>query len=75
MEDDLFRETQPEGELGQPPRKPPTAVAIATPAPDSEHTNPAERTPTWFGQMVSTTLDFVDVLGDVVAEALHLRRR
>lgn len=76
MEDDFTRETQPDGSLGKPPRKPPTAVALAT-APVPEHRRPAitARTPSrgWFSDFVSRTLDVVDVLGDVVAEALQLR--
>jgi hypothetical protein len=76
MEDDFTRETQPDGSLVEPPRKPPTAVALAT-APVPERNRPAI-TPrasggSWLGSFISRTLDVVDVLGDAVAEALQLR--
>jgi len=80
MEDEFFRETQPSGALEPPSRKPPTAVGVATPGDGGEGGRPASvalatARPNWFGKFVSRTLDVVDELGDIVAEALHLRSR
>lgn len=75
MDDEFFRETAPAGNMAKPPRKPPTAVGVATlPSPDrkrpSVHRSTRRR---WFSRLVSKTLDVIDVLGDAVAETLKLR--
>jgi len=78
MEDEFFRETEPSGALGKPPHKPPTAVGVATSGSDpgggrSRSLAVAVATPNWLGKFISRSLDVIDELGDVVAEALHLR--
>jgi hypothetical protein len=79
MEDEFERETQPSGALDPPSRKPPTAVGVATPGPGGEGGRSAlvraRTTSSWLGKLLNRTLDVVDELGDVVAEALHLRPR
>jgi len=79
MEDESAPETQPSGALEPPSRKPPTAVGIATPGSHPERGRslvvPATATPNWLGEFLSRTLDVVDELGDIVAEALHVRPR
>ena len=76
MDDEFFRETAPAGDLGKPPRRPPTAVGIATlPSPDRKRpsTVPRSKRRRWFSKLFSKTLDAIDVLGDAVAETLNLR--
>jgi hypothetical protein len=80
MENEFERETQPSGALEPPSRKPPTAVGVATPGSSPERGRPAAlvraaATPNWLGKFLSRTLDVVDELGEIVAEALHLRSR
>jgi hypothetical protein len=80
MEDEFAPETEPFGALEPPSRKPPTAVGVATPGSSPERGQPASvvrarATPSWLGRFLSRTLDVVDELGDVVAEALNIRPR
>ncbi|MGH7678803.1 MAG: hypothetical protein ACRENU_10080 [Gemmatimonadaceae bacterium] len=76
MEDELFRETAPAGDAVKPPRKPPTAVGVATPAnPDRSRPGPRIRARRrhWYMRLLSGTLDVLDHVGDAVAAALKLR--
>lgn len=76
MDDELFRETAPAGDLAKPPRKPPTAVGVATlPSPDRKRPSAIRRSTRhrWFSKLFSKTLDAIDVLGDAVAKTLNLR--
>lgn len=75
MSDDYAPEPQPFGDLSQPPRKPPTAIALATPEPAPEHRRPSAVRRAWYEDVLTRTLDVVDELGDAVAEALHIRPR
>jgi hypothetical protein len=77
MEDDFTRETSPAGDLAKPPRKPPTALGIATPLNPDRHRprSGASIRRHWFSKLLSDTLDVLDVAGDAVAEALQLRPR
>jgi hypothetical protein len=75
MDDEFFRETAPAGDLAKPPRKPPTAVGVATlPSPDRKRPSPVHRSRRrWFTKLFSKTLDVIDEVGDAVATALKLR--
>jgi len=76
MDDEFFRETAPAGDFAKPPRKPPTAVGLATlPSPDRNRPSAIHRTRRrrWFARLFSKTLDAIDALGDAVAETLNLR--
>lgn len=76
-EDDLIPPTQPSGALVPPPKLPPTALALASPAPLLPR-RPAPKplfTGSGFEQFVSRTLDAVDEFADTVAEGLGLRPR
>jgi hypothetical protein len=76
-EDDFTPPTQPSGALVTPPNVPPTALALASPAP----LRPRQPRPkplftgSGFDQFVSRTLDMVDDFADTVAEGLGLRPR
>ena len=78
MEDDDFTPpTEPFGALVPPPKLPPTALALASPAP--LRPRQPSRKPRFrgggFEQLVARTLDIVDDVADTVAEGLGLRRR
>lgn len=79
MEDDFIRETQPAGDLNVPPRKPPTAVATATPAPSPGERPLAVRAwrrkprSTALAVAVSGIFDILDRIGDSIAETVGLR--
>jgi hypothetical protein len=80
MEDEFEREIEPKRDLDPPSRKPPTAVGAATSGPAPERSRSvsmvrAKAAPNWLGTFVTRTLDVVDELGDLVAEALHLRSK
>ena len=70
--DDFTPETEPSGALVPPPRVPPTALALASPAPA-----PMRRTSETdlgaFGRFVDTAFDVVDRVADTVATVLLLR--
>ena len=73
--EDYTPPTQPSGALVPPTKLPPTAVALASPAPlphrhprSFTHSNPITR-------FVGQTLDVVDEFADAVAEGLGLRPR
>ena len=77
-ESDEFPRTQPQGDLGEPPRHPPTAVAAATP-PRPPHRERAElREAPWLFRAVKrgleVTLDALDTVGDGVATLVGLRK-
>ena len=77
MEDDPTPPTQPFGDLVPPPKVPPTALALASPAP-LPHRRPS--TPELYDasalqQLITRTLDFVDNIADTVAAGLGLRDR
>jgi hypothetical protein len=75
MEDEHSRPTEPGRALVPPRRRPPTAVATATPGPAPEHKRRAvESSETTSWTLLSRALDVVDELADAVAEALNLRR-
>ena len=79
MEDsfEFTPETESQGDLSPPPRKPPTAVSAA---PDP---SPGElpiavrawrrRPPTLVASAVSTLFDVLDLIGDTIAEKAGLR--
>ena len=75
MDDELFRETAPAGDAVKPPRKPPTAVGVATPPnPDRSRPRPSIRARRrWYTRLLSGTLDVLDKVGDAVAATLKLR--
>ena len=81
MDDEFERETQPSGALEPPSRKPPTTVGVATPGggPRSRRrpvgAGPGQNDVELVGKLLNRTLDVVDELGDIVADALHLRPR
>ena len=74
MDYEFERQTAPQGDLSEPPRKPPTAVGLATPpSPDRHRSSPTRtRSRPWSG-IVDRTLDFVDRFADAVATTLNLR--
>jgi hypothetical protein len=77
MEDDPTPPTQPFGDLVPPPKVPPTALALASPAP-LPHRQPASPTLYDAGalqRLIAQTLDLVDSIADTVAEGLGLRGR
>jgi len=77
MEDDPTPPTQPFGDLVPPPKVPPTALALASPAP-LPHRRPSS--PELFDasalqRLIAQTFDFVDNIADTVAAGLGLRDR
>lgn len=77
MEDDPTPPTDPFGELVPPPKVPPTALALASPAP-LPHRRPSA--PDLYDasalqRLITQTLDLVDSIADTVAEGLGLRGR
>jgi len=70
-------ETEPEGNLAPPPRKPPTAVAAApSPAPGERPLAVRawrRRTPGTLASAVSTLFDVLDLIGDTIAEKTGIR--
>jgi hypothetical protein len=75
-EEDFTPPTEPFGALVPPPKLPPTALALASPAP--LRPRQPSRKPLFTGgfeQFLSRTLDMVDDFADTVAEGLGLRPR
>ena len=78
MEDDTpIPATQPTGDLVPPPKVPPTALALASPAP-LPHRRPSP--PDLFDasalqRAIALAFDIVDTFADTVAEGLGLRGR
>jgi hypothetical protein len=73
MDHESERETAPSGDLSVPPRKPPTAVGVATPPNPDWHRRSQRRRRHWIARLLSDTLNVVAKLGSMVAAKLHLR--
>ena len=75
MEDDTTPPTEPFGALVPPPKVPPTALALASPAPlpNRRPSSPAMYDITPFQQFLAKAFDLVDDFADTVAEGLGLR--
>ena len=71
--DEMNPPTQPSGDLVPPPRVPPTAIALASPAPVPLRPIRTEATGTAFGRFIDRTLDVVDNVADSVAHLLRVR--
>ena len=69
--------TQPYGDLVPPPKIPPTALALASPAPlpNRRPSTPAMYDVNSFQQFIAKAFDLVDDFADTVAEGLGLRGR
>jgi hypothetical protein len=77
MEDDPTPPTQPFGDLVPPPKVPPTALALASPAP-LPHRRPSSPDLYDAGalqRLIARTFDLVDNIADTVAAGLGLRGR
>jgi hypothetical protein len=78
MEDDNpTPPTQPFGDLVPPPKLPPTALALASPAPlpHRRPSSPELYDASALQRLISRTFDLVDTIADTVAEGLGLRGR
>lgn len=77
MEDDPTPPTQPFGDLVPPPKVPPTALALASPAPlpHRRPSSPDLYDTSTLQRLIAQTFDFVDSIADTVAEGLGLRGR
>lgn len=73
MMDDILPEPQPSGALVPPPRMAPVALATAEPVPPRRPSNRVVRSEGFFRELVRTTLDSRDSLGDSIAGAIGLR--
>jgi len=73
MIDDFLSETQPSGALVPPPRNPPTALATTDALPPLRPSRTISQGEGLFRQIVQTTLDSLDSLGDSIAGAIGLR--
>ena len=73
MIDDFLPEPQPSGALVPPPRNPPTALATADALPPQRPARAITPRDGLLRQLVQTTLDSLDSLGDSIAGAIGLR--
>lgn len=73
MDNEFERQTAPAGDLSEPPRKPPTAVALATPPNPERHRSSVRSISRPLSTIVGRTLDVVDAVADAVARTLNLR--
>jgi hypothetical protein len=78
MEDEFPPDTQPAGALGPPLRGPPMAAGLATSGPNPEPSGSRSTVvvaakPNWLGVFLLEALDALDELGDMVADAFHVR--
>ena len=73
MIDDMLPEPQPDGALVPPPRNPPTALATADALPPRREPRDVATHEGFFRQVVQTTLDTLDEVGDRIAHAVGLR--
>jgi hypothetical protein len=73
MMDDILPQPQPSGALVPPPRTPPTALATAEPLPPLRPSGRVVRSEGLLRDLVRTTLDTLDSLGDSIAGAIGLR--
>lgn len=73
MIDDFLPEPQPSGALVPPPRNPPTALATADALPPQRPARAITSGEGLLRQLVLTTLDSLDSLGDSIAGAIGLR--
>ncbi|HEV7992645.1 MAG TPA: hypothetical protein VGP25_12525 [Gemmatimonadaceae bacterium] len=73
MIDDFLPETEPSGALVPPPRTPPTALATAAPLPPRLPSGAIASREGFFRDLVRSTLDSLDTLGDSIAGAIGLR--
>ena len=76
-DDDPTPPTQPFGDLVPPPKVPPTALALASPAPlpHRRPSSPDLYDASTLQRLIAQTFDFVDSIADTVAEGLGLRGR
>jgi hypothetical protein len=73
MIDDILPEPQPSGALVPPPRTPPVALATAEPLQPQRPSLSVTSREGFFRDLVRTTLDSLDSLGDTIAGAIGLR--
>lgn len=73
MIDDILPEPQPSGALVPPPRTPPVALATSDALPPRRSSNRVVRSENLFRELVRSTLDSLDSLGDSIAGAIGLR--
>jgi hypothetical protein len=73
MMDDILPEPQPSGALVPPPRTPPVALATAEPLQPHRPSRSIAPRKGFFRDLVRTTLDSLDSLGDSIAGAIGLR--
>ena len=76
--DSTAPDTQSQGDLDPPSRKPPTAVAGAAPSPSPGERPLAvrawrQRPPTLVASAISTIFDVLDLIGDTIAEKTGIR--
>lgn len=73
MDDERLPAPEPSGALVPPPANPPTALATAAPLPPRRSVNDIEVARDVFRDMVRTTLNALDKVGDSIASAIGLR--
>jgi hypothetical protein len=76
--DDLVPPTQPDGALVPPPPTPPVATGSQLPTAPEPHRRPdamLEEAAALVGSVARRALDFLDELGDAIAESVGLRAR
>lgn len=73
MIDDILPEPQPSGALVPPPRTPPVALATAQPLLPHRPSRGIASGEDLLRDLVRTTLDTLDSLGDSIAGAIGLR--
>jgi hypothetical protein len=73
MIDDILPEPQPSGALVPPPRTPPVALATGEPRWPDRPAREVALSEGFFRDLLRTTLDSLDSLGDSIAGAIGLR--
>jgi hypothetical protein len=73
MIDDMLPEPEPAGALVPPPRNPPTALATADALPPRREPRDIAPREGILRQVVQTTLNALDDVGDSIAHAIGLR--
>ncbi|MDB4883854.1 MAG: hypothetical protein JWL95_2620 [Gemmatimonadetes bacterium] len=73
MTDEQMPEPEPTGALVPPPRNPPTAIATASPLPPHRPSRAITPREGFFRNLVQSTLNALDDVGDSIAHAIGLR--